>query len=347
MSWQAVQEEVLNQLTVEQDKWVRRTVDIKAKDIRVMTTEEIRKTFPGKGDDEVSTINDTRFIYTFIWQSYLKIKAKELKPLKGNLRSFWYRELGPLVKYHNLLESDEGPAISLEVEKSIRELFSEVEDRDIKGLLRGEGREGYLLDKMSKCFDQFVLRGFFRFQGEFKFQDPREAFRLIGRKRPRYVFFTEKEGLFWLCEEIWEEHGITVIASHGEPGYLTMEYFSDALKAKEVKNIELACLTDYDPWGYNIAESFREKLIEPIFGFKVNKTHLTSLDLFTAEAIEYKKRDLSKVSPSKKKQVDEWMKETGGIYGKAFGMHVDNAEVDLIEKAVKKWLKQVSKRRGK
>jgi len=183
------------------------------------------------------------------------------------------------------------------------EIFAEAVDRspDMLRSLKNEGREIYLTNKMGTIFDDFVIGGFFRFQGEFQFQDPREAFRIIGAKRPRYIFFTEKEGLFWLCKEIAKKYGITAVASHGEPGYLTMEYFSDALKARGVKTVEIASLTDYDPWGYNIAKSFEAKMKEPVFGFGTNLTSLTSLKLFTSEAIAHKKRDLTKVSDSKSK----------------------------------------------
>jgi len=241
--------------------------------------------------------------------------------MKGNLRSFWYKELRPIFKKHNLLDKDEGPPV--------------------RSRYRSESpRETYILDRMSKIFDQFVLRGFFKFKDEFEFQDPREAFRIIGRKNPRFIFFTEKEGLFWFCEKVAKELGITTIASHGEPGLLTMEYFADELKKRKVKNIVLACLTDYDPWGYNIARSFKEKLEEPVFDFKVKFTNLTVLkEIFEPEVVEEKKRDLNNVSDSKKKQVEDWMKETGGIDGKPYGMHIDNANFEKVWKAIEKWYK--------
>ncbi len=276
-----------------------------------------------------------------------------IEPLEGNLRSFWYRDQGPFIKFHNLLVTDEAPILAM---RGVTDVFPDVIElmenfiqiRDFDGfediLFRGGGgREMYLTNKMGISFDQFVIRGFFRFQGEFKFQDSREFFRVIGKKRPRFILYTEKEGLFWLCKDIAQELGITVIASQGEPGWLTMEYFSDALKARGVKNVEVVALTDYDPWGYNIAKNFGEKLMEPVFGFGVKTEHLTSLDLFTKESIKYKKRDLTQVSYSKRKQVDDWMKITGGINGEPFGMHIDNADFGRIKTAVKKWYKKVSK----
>jgi len=322
MSLKELQKEVMDKLTEEQDKWLRGKVDLSAKDMKKMSSEELRKTFPGKPKESeghvfLSTVNDSRLIYTFIWQCFLKIKAGELNPVKGNLRSFWYKEFGPLMKEHNLVESDEGPPIRV----------------------RGSGRENYLLDKMSKAFDQYVLRDFFKFKGEFEFQDPREAFRILGRNKPSRVFYTEKEGLFWLCKQYGKDYGITVIASHGEPGLLTMEYFADELKARKVKKVKVAALTDFDPWGFNIAESFAEKLREPVFGFKeVIATHLTSLSLFDKDVVAYAKRDLSKVSASKKKQVDAWVKDTGGIDGEAYGMHIDNANFEKVKTVVENWL---------
>lgn len=352
-TWMEVGQEVLGSINSEQDEWLRKNVDIDAPDMRQMSTEEIKKRFPGRfkllqdgENNQDAGVNDARLIRTFIWESFLMIRSGELKPVKGNMRSFWYSELGPFLKYHGLYDSDrfEGEELPEEVMRVI-EKFSDDEARliELDRVFRGQGRELYLLDKMSKSFDKFVLLGFFRFQDEFEFQDPREAFRITGVKRPRYIFFTEKEGLFWLCKEIAKTYGISAVASHGEPGYLTMEYFADALKGKGVKNVEIGALTDYDPWGFNIAEGFGKKMKEPVFGFGVNTTYLTSLDIFTKYAIDHKKRDLSRVSPSKKKQVDDWVKVTGGIDGKAFGMHVDNAEIDLIRGAVKRWLKQVSK----
>ncbi len=350
MRWKEIEEEVIEELKEEQKSWLRRKVELETKDLHDMSTEEVRRIFPGKpksSDDseetELSTVNDSKLIYTLIWQSYLKLKVKELEPFGGNLRTFWYEVQHPFFKNHDLLETDEGPPLSVEVYRELMALAEEDRNlqRALMGAYRGKGRELYLQDRMSKSFDQFVIRGFFRFQDEFKFKDTREAFRIIGRTNPRFILYTEKEGLFWRYKKIALELGITIIASHGEPGYLTMEYFSDELKKRKVKNVEVAALTDYDPWGFNIAKSFGEKMSEPVFGFGVHLSHLTGLELFEEESIDYFKRDLRKVSLNKKKQVERWLKETGGINGEPWGLHIDNADFPRIEKAVKKWYKDV------
>ncbi|MBU4446857.1 hypothetical protein KJ656_17535 [bacterium] len=336
MNWQEIQEIILKELTPEQLWWVKKNVVLESDDMRKMSTEEIREQFPGGSTPGISTINDSEFIKTFIWQSFLMIKSKELKPIKGNLRSFWYRELRPFYKNHDLLETDEGPPVTL----SLREMEMLL-DLSLLDPGRGTGRESYLIDKMGRGFTDFVLKGIFRFKGEFDFKDSMDSFRIIGTKRPRLIFYTEKEGLFWFCQEIASKYGISALASRGEPGYLSMEYFADALKIHGVANVEIIALTDYDPWGYNIAEEIGNKMQEPVFGFKVKTTHLTSLDLFTPEVIEYAKRYLGNVSPPKLKQVAKWMKETGGINGEPYGMHIDHAEMDRVRKAVDKWYKKI------
>ena len=63
-------------------------------------------------------------------------------------------------------------------------------------------------------------------------------------------------------------------------------------------------------------------------------------EVFDPEVVEEKKRDLSNVSASKKKQVKDWVDEFGGIDGKPYGMHIDNANFDKVWKAIEKWYKE-------
>ncbi|MEQ8192329.1 MAG: hypothetical protein ABRQ39_30465 [Candidatus Eremiobacterota bacterium] len=184
--WMEIAQEVLGSIDSVQDEWLRNNVDVEASDIRKMTTEEIKERFHGrfkliqdKDNSRANGVNDARLIRTFIWQSYLMIKSKELKPMKGNMRTFWYRELGPLLKDHGLYDADrfEGEKLPDEVLRIIDDFIDdELRVRELERAFSDQGRELYLLDKMSKSFDEFVLRGFFRFQDEFEFQDPQGSF---------------------------------------------------------------------------------------------------------------------------------------------------------------------------
>mgnify|MGYP001627559018 CR=1 FL=1 len=173
-NWMDMAQEVLGSITSGQDEWLRRKVDVDCSDIRKMTTKEIKQRFPGRfkpvqnpqnpnePNNQDAGVNDARLIRTFIWQSYLMIKSDELEPMKGNMRTFWYRELGPFLKYHGLYEEDrfEGEKLPSEVAKIIEDDSRDDEARvkEFERVFKGQGRELYLLDKMSKSFDEFVLR---------------------------------------------------------------------------------------------------------------------------------------------------------------------------------------------
>lgn len=68
-----------------------------------------------------------------------------------------------------------------------------------------------------------------------------------------------------------------MFCSHGEPGLLALEYFYDALKKEKVSSVDVGALTDYDPWGFKIAENFGLKLKASIF-FGASKVRLKALD---------------------------------------------------------------------
>ncbi|MEQ8191993.1 MAG: hypothetical protein ABRQ39_28770, partial [Candidatus Eremiobacterota bacterium] len=46
--WMEVAQEVLGSINSVQDEWLRKKVDVDCPDIRTMTTEEIKKRFPGR-----------------------------------------------------------------------------------------------------------------------------------------------------------------------------------------------------------------------------------------------------------------------------------------------------------
>lgn len=62
-------------------------------DLELATTAEVMALFPGTSDERPGSVNDARLIRTFLWQLWLKIKAKHSPPVQGNIRSTWYQAL--------------------------------------------------------------------------------------------------------------------------------------------------------------------------------------------------------------------------------------------------------------
>jgi hypothetical protein len=377
MGWKDSEKDVFSGLKGRQQEWVRKRVNMdEDNDLLLKSREELIRMFPKrqKGGDEIEKLydlNDAKCLLTFIWQAWLRIQAGEIEPVDGNERSFWYKDVEPFYIDKDLMDPGEGISLDSEVlmcalslanledvqyfleqsalqgDGSVTGMLSAADPATLGRVMRG-ARETYLGNKISWSLDEFVKRGIFRFQGAFKFRDPREDFRIIGEKRPRILFFTEKEGLWWLCEYVAEKHGISAVASRGEPGLLTMEYLYDDLRKAGVGAVEIGAVTDYDPWGWNIPFSFEEKMKLDIF-FGAGKVKLTSLtktqeDLmkfFTREELERGKRDLTKYSRFKQPQIDEWFGKTKGIDGKRYGIHIDLANRKKLKAEVDRWVKSV------
>ena len=337
-------------LTPYQREWVEGHVVLGAPDLRQVDTEELRGLFQREHAPS-GTVSMAAILRTLIWQTWLLVMAGEVQPMRGNLRTFWYRVVEPLCLKHGLMRPEEEAAmLSMLQDNAIPELIQE-EELDLPAtsmLAFGEGgvRATYVLGAMGRILDRFVLEEFFTFREPFAFQDPRENFHTLGARRPAALFFTEKEGLWWLARELGHQFGISVMASHGEPGLLTLEYFCRQLHTRGVSHLHVGALTDYDPWGHAIAENFRKKLElrHTSYGFTVTLRRLTSIKLFTPERIAYSRRDLSKVSPAKRAQVNDWVRLTGGINGEPFGLHVDNAEISLIRAQVEEWFRELPTR---
>jgi hypothetical protein len=65
-----------------------------AQDLRQLSAEELRGLFAFASSGK---INATRVIKNLIWQAYTAIRAGQRAPVAGNLRSFWYTDIKPVL----------------------------------------------------------------------------------------------------------------------------------------------------------------------------------------------------------------------------------------------------------
>ena len=352
-------------------KWLHENVKLGVKDdLRDLDKDQLTELFPRRGRkkkaDKKGTrrakktaaasaaptdypINDTLLMYTLVWQTGLLIDAGVEEPIRGNQRSFWYQTVEPLYTNAGLLVLPKGP--DFYGMPSILDAYDEelrlVKPVDLRVMAAaGEGgRHGtYILSLISSSLDDFVIAGIFSFRDPFAFQDTREQFHLIG-KTPSIIYYTEKEGMWYLGQEFNHDPkaGISALASKGEIGYLTLEYFTAQLRGHKCRLLRVGAMCDYDPWGLEIAENFKAKLEMPVFGYpdgplEVELTYLTSAKLFKPDAIAKKHRDLSGDQGNQEGRVQRWFEKTGGIDGKRWAMHLDNADKDRIRDTVRAWI---------
>ena len=328
VAWQAVPQ-ASPVLEERRRNWLTRKIHPSAPDLRTLQTWDQAYALFGVVRNGNRDVNDARFIRTFVWQFVIGVLEGRERPVRGNLRSVWYRELRAVLFRLKLLEYNDDPGDDSSVE----------EVRLGKPTYRG----AYLLDLMEDAFQQMFLAGFFRYQ-DLQVYDARENFWVLGKERAGIVFFTEKEGLYWLCREIQARFGVTVIASRGSPIWITVDYLVAALRRRGVSKVLLVCLSDFDPWGYDMGRQVQEKFSDPVFELRrVGVDVLTQLSLFTPERLESSKRYLLIAHPKPEDPVHRfvmaWVARTGGIHGEPYGIHVDHAEPHLVLEAFERWLK--------
>lgn len=279
------------------------------KDIRLMTKREIRKYFSFKSNRKINT---TKLIKNIIWQSYCWIKAGKMEPVEGNIRSFWYISIKPLLSRLGLDVSNE---------KYTNNLY----------------------DTLSELITKHRLFKYI----DFGFLDERIYHRVIGKSNARLILFIEKDGLFPLVREVAEKHEATAISLAGFPSYLTTEYFirNMAQLGFLEEPVILFGLTDYDPAGYWIISEFRDQLVN--YGVEVEETiSLMKPELLSAEMIEVAKYKLGKSS-----RIKNWLAATGGIAGEAYGLEADALGGKRIRKvytdAIKPYLAKASSKKAK
>lgn len=307
MSWKDKEAEVLARLEVRLSKknwdWLQGAVTWRAGDLYEATTTEVRTWFDRPRPDNTNGINDTALIRSLIWQNWIKIQAGTVEPINGNLRTFWYKIVEPFFREHSLI------SVSL-----------------TRG---GDTVEKTLYQNVLDFLGDFVRNRVFLYSQEFQFEAPPDGRYIIGRDRPKYIFFTEKDGLWkTLCLPMAQggEEGleiqISVIATRGQPPFITVEYLARELQSltDPVAHPVILVFCDYDPWGLRIAEQIDAKM--RFFGFKSVTTYrLVTLDLFTPRNIKGAK-DLSNMTNSMA-DIDHWMEETGGVNGEKKGIHCD------------------------
>lgn len=301
--------------TQTQVEFLKRRVELDCPDLRYLEKEELPKYFARDRG-----INDAGIIMTFIVQYFVRFLEKQEGSIRGNLKSFWYRKLARNLERLGRLEVGGGLRVT-----------------------RSGSRSRYLLKTMEDSFEQLFRRDFFHYR-DLDVYNHREKFFLRGRNFKRHLLYTEKEGLFWFCEEMYAQNSCHAYASRGSATWLDIDYLAKSIGDLAVRNLYVAAFTDYDPWGVFIAKQIQKKLESHLFGFRsVRLEIMTTLDLFDDDVIEREKRYLLTGHEDPKDTIHQvvkrWVNNGGGIDGQPYGIHVDFANWERAQHRVQQWLK--------
>lgn len=250
-------------------------------DIRTMTKTELVKHFSFKGK---KSVNPTLLIKNLIWQAYTWIKNGKIEPIEGNIRSFWYMNVKPVLS-------------RLGFNTTGRKFTEKLYD---------------------VLVEMIVTHRLFRYM-DMGFLDERQYQRTIGKAHGNLILFVEKDGLFGLAKQIALQNDTTAIATGGFPSYLTLEFLlSDMAKAGLLyEPLHIFSIVDYDPSGYWIEQKFIEQLQQ--YDMEIASKH----SLITPDLMPVSFLDIAKYRLDKSSKTKNWLKLTNGLNGEPYGLESD------------------------
>jgi hypothetical protein len=267
------------------------------KDLRFMSKKELLKEF---GAYSSGKIIKPVYVKNVIWQLYTWIKQGKSYPVEGNIRTLWYSHIKPVFSRLGILDQGDDTIInSVLVELTYKYNLFKYADLGIAD----ENRHNWK----------------------------------IGDKNPHIIVFAEKAGHLNSLEKINEQGGVSFIALGGQPSHLTTEYFTTALFKKlesssfilPEKGIDLYdnpifylySIVDWDPSGYFIKKTFLKQLKAK--GLENIKTvDLICPENFKPEELDFIKYKLKSTARERIKN-QNWIKTTGGVKGKSYGIEAD------------------------
>ena len=284
----------------------------KLKELKIVTSKEDFRHLNQKQLSELFSARSSgriilqRLMRGVIWQAYERIRSKKEAPIDGNLRTFWYRFIKPVLSHFD-------------------------DDDDMKS-------DPY--NVMLRVFVEMVMEHkLFRYR-DFDFTDENWENRRIGSAHPHIILFAEKRGWIRFLTEHHKKWDISTLALGGAPSALTSEYTLHSIfKAigKPAGVIHLVGVVDWDPSGRIIANSFRDQLHD----VGATKTTLTTI----IHPKHYSKAELKifkyPLPKRMKTKTAAWLKETGGIDGMPFGMESESMPMVRVRKLVKTKLKRL------
>lgn len=165
---------------------------------------------------------------------------------------------------------------------------------------------------------------------QLQFEDCRPDLRHVGGQRPLVLVVAEKTSLRREVDALARGFGVSFLQVGGHPSLLAVEYLVEQLPPGPV---EVVGFVDWDAQGHEIVESVATHLHR--YGRETRPVRLlVRPERFSAREIEELAIPLTADSPGVRERIREWVAWTGGIGGRALGIHADHLRpVDRVLRA--------------
>lgn len=156
------------------------------------------------------------------------------------------------------------------------------------------------------------------------------------------VVCCEKDTIYQIVNDISTLLGCSCISTKGLNGFGAMETLMRRIRDNAEDSIEeivFLILSDYDPTGYTIANTVREQASLMAKTLKMDCKITSKRIGIVPEQLTPDEIANNQYSP-KKKGIEKWMEETGGINGKEKGLELDALTPDRIREIFAENLKE-------
>ena len=149
---------------------------------------------------------------------------------------------------------------------------------------------------------------------------------ITGDHYPNVIAFIEKDSTYALLSDVASLYGVSCYSGGGQSSAAAVENLvMRIIENGDCNLITLISLTDYDPAGYSIAESFEKHVRWALRGYHIPvRHHRIGLEpnQLDDDIVEVKKYRL-KITGKERIKVFKWYSQTGGIDRKLFGLELD------------------------
>ncbi len=278
-------------------RWLRASGVLQPdRDPAAMTGDELLAAFSSARTGRLMV---TRLIKCLVHRSWQRIRRGDDPEIEGNVRTFWYREVKPVLSR---------VAPDLWSRKDPDRATSEV----LASLIEGKHLLSY---------------------ADFGFTDENWRNRGIGLLRPRVLVFAEKAAQLRLLLRLHKRLGVSFVALGGMPSACTSEFTVAQLHATMATTeagvdapVHLLGIVDHDPWGDLIARSFASQLRS--FGLRIgSEQHLVQPHRFEPE-----ERLANRIPLERHARTEQWLAAGGGIDGAPWGLSVESLPTERLER---------------
>ena len=143
---------------------------------------------------------------------------------------------------------------------------------------------------------------------------------------PNIILASEKDTMYPILQDMARFFGCSCLSGKGENSFSAMESILKEINTK--KDIYFLTFTDYDPSGYNIANTFYNQAENLRHHLKLEGSIYTrrlglNPEQLTTDEVEANKYTPEPIGKPGQTKLMEWLNETGGINGEPLGLELD------------------------